>query len=147
MDKRTILTTFGFRHGEPPKADLVFDARKVEHHDLDAWEQAASDLAEQIKADPGMDVAIGCEDGDDRSVHIARFVQKLLPNVVVVDRDLQPGAGGNPTPEPSKDSMLKGKDKGVVGQNVQSLKSRGMSEMGAIKRASSYADSMDHENS
>jgi hypothetical protein len=124
---KTIITTFGYSHGEPPQADLVYDARQVAHHDLDAWEQAASDLAEQIKAEPGIDVAIGCEDGDDRSVHIARFVQKLVPDVVVVDRDLQPGAGGNPMPK----SDMKGSE-AVMSENIRSLKRKGMSEMDAI---------------
>ncbi len=128
---RTVLTTFGFSHGEPPKADITFDARTVAHHDLDAWEQAASDWAGQFE--DGQDVAIGCEDGDDRSVHIARFIQKLRPDILVVDRDLYPGAG-NPPPK-----ALKGDSKGVISENVRSAKHAGMSEADAVRSSAQAA--------
>ncbi len=130
---RTIITTFGFSHGQPPKADLTFDARTVEHHDLNAWEQAAADLAAKIQ--PGSDVAIGCEDGDDRSVHIARFVQKLMPDCIVVDRDLEPGAGNAPPGA----KALKGDSKGVMSENVRSAKHAGMSEADAVRSSARAA--------
>lgn len=87
---RTIIITFGFRHGQPPPVDLMVDARDVDTTDYTKWEQEAAEIAKHIE--PGMVVGIGCHDGDDRSVQLANIIQKLLPDVVVVDRDLSPEA-------------------------------------------------------
>ena len=88
---KTIIITFGFRHGEPPPADMTIDLRDVAHDDYKDWEKEAQEIAKQIE--PGTVVAIGCNDGDDRSATIGNLLQKYLPNVVTVDRDLSPEAG------------------------------------------------------
>jgi RNase adaptor protein for sRNA GlmZ degradation len=89
---KTIIITFGYRHGEPPPADMTVDVRDVAHHDYDACEQEAKAIAKEIE--PGTVVAIGCDDGDDRSATIANMIQKYVDNTVVVDRDLSPAAKG-----------------------------------------------------
>ena len=88
---RTIVISFGYRHGEPPPADTTVDLRDVDDQDYDAWKKEAKSIIKEIE--PGSVVAVGCADGDDRSVHIARLIQKYMPNVIVVDRDLSPEAG------------------------------------------------------
>jgi RNase adaptor protein for sRNA GlmZ degradation len=87
---KTIVITFGYRHGEPPPADTTIDLRDVHESDYKVWEKEAESLMKEIE--PGSVVAIGCQDGDDRSVHIAKLIQKHMPNVMVVDRDLSPEA-------------------------------------------------------
>ena len=87
---RTIIITFGYRHGAPPIADVTVDCREIDDHDYHKWGYEADAIIEAIE--PGMVVALGCMDGDDRSVHIARLIQKKMDNVVVVDRDLSPEA-------------------------------------------------------
>lgn len=87
---RTILITFGHRHGEPPPADMTVDLRDVQDHDYDVMEQEAKSIAKEIE--PGSVVALGCENGCNRSVHIARLIQKHMSNVAIVDCDLSPEA-------------------------------------------------------
>ena len=87
---RTIIITFGWRHGTPPPVDLMVDAREVTSDDYQDWEREADEIVKHIE--PGTVVGIGCHDGDDRSVQLANIIQKLLPDVVVVDRDLSPEA-------------------------------------------------------
>jgi RNase adaptor protein for sRNA GlmZ degradation len=90
LTNRTVIITFGYRHGDAPPADMTVDLRDVNDHDYSVWEKEAESIAQEIE--PGTVVALGCRDGDDRSVHIARLIQKHLDHVVVVDRDLGPDA-------------------------------------------------------
>lgn len=89
--RRTILITFGHRHGEPPPSDYEVDLRGQPIDDYRVWEEIAKHIVKEIE--PGSVVAIGCEDGDDRSVHVAMLVKKHMGDVEVVHRDLSPSAG------------------------------------------------------
>jgi RNase adaptor protein for sRNA GlmZ degradation len=86
--RKTVVITFGYRHGEPPIADYTVDVRDVDETDPEQWDREAQAIVDAIE--PGSVVAIGCEHGMDRSVDIANRVQKYMDNVVVVDRDLSP---------------------------------------------------------
>src|SRR5712664_4443262 len=88
---RTIVISFGYRHGAPPPADMTVDLREVDDRNYASFIKEAKAIIAEIE--PGSVVALGCHDGDDRSVHIARLIQKYMDNVVCVDRDLGPDAG------------------------------------------------------
>jgi hypothetical protein len=138
--RHTIVTTFGYDNGAPPKADHLFDVRDVESHDLAGREARADEIAEQIlnpNVPPhvGDDIGIGCDHGDDRSVHIARMVQKHVPNMQVVDRDLMRDPDSEIMGPESEHAMklLKGDDPGIVRENMRTLKKRGMTELQAAR--------------
>jgi RNase adaptor protein for sRNA GlmZ degradation len=83
--RKTVFITFGYRHGEPPTADYTVDVRDL-RHDYDEWKKEAKAIIQKIE--PGSVVAIGCHDGDDRSVQIATLIQKYMDNVTIAHRDL-----------------------------------------------------------
>ena len=69
----------------------MVDLRDVADDDYLIWEKVAKHIIENVE--PGTVIALGCHDGDDRSVHISKLIQKYMPDVVTVDRDLSPEAG------------------------------------------------------
>ena len=104
MVNRTIVISFGHRHAPPPPCDVYVDVRELDDRDYELWIREAKEIIKHIE--PGNVVAVGCTDGDDRSVHIARLIQKYMDNVVVVDRDLGPDAHEE---EEEKDATVVGK--------------------------------------
>lgn len=86
---QTKLITFGYDHGDPPEqADDVYDVRDLpdDPKENDAQElKRAREIASQIT--PGECVAIGCAEGEHRSVHIARHVRQMLGNATIENRD------------------------------------------------------------
>lgn len=88
------LTTFGFDLSGPPKnADVVYDLRHLPDHSGQIPE--TEEEAEQItkRAHDGDHIAIGCREGQNRSVLCAHYVKGKLEDkgldVKVNHRDLK----------------------------------------------------------
>lgn len=75
-----MILAFGYKHGGPPRGvKKVFDVRDLTHdtHRED-FLQRESEIREYVRAHPGEDVAVGCDQGQHRSVTIVRSVATAL---------------------------------------------------------------------
>ena len=72
-----MVVTFGHSKRKPPKADRTYDARELSHW-MDAPE--AKDMIEKVCSEyqKGQTVAIGCEQGQHRSVELGERIAKRL---------------------------------------------------------------------
>ena len=125
MHEKTRITTFGYNNGDPPSADTVFDVRQETTGDTPEGEREAADrILKRVK--PGDRIAIGCDHGQFSSVHVARLVKKALgDNCTITHRDLE----GEYNMAPLKQR------KGIIGENIRTLKHKGLSETEATKKA------------
>jgi RNase adaptor protein for sRNA GlmZ degradation len=83
------LISFGYRHGPPPAADVVVDVRALSP---DLSHRAAARVRTRI-ADAlhrGQSVAVGCDEGQHRSVHLVQDCQRWMPQIPVTHRDQRP---------------------------------------------------------
>jgi RNase adaptor protein for sRNA GlmZ degradation len=109
--KKVFITSFGFRHGSPPKAALTVDARELRNpeHNRKLRKLRGTDAAvvEEVRATPGYfklftrtkakatrvrSLAVGCKSGHHRSVVLAEELKKHLTDlgyeVRVTHRDI-----------------------------------------------------------
>jgi phosphoribosylamine-glycine ligase len=121
MAKLTKIITFGYDEEDSvPEADQVFDVRDEPDEPpgdySEQWEKRAQEIFDAIT--PGETIAIGCREGEDRSVHIAEMVKQLLGGkATVIDE------------EPQK------KSEAQVAEDIRKGRNSGMSERDAILKA------------
>ena len=83
MHKETVVQTFGARYKDPHsvKADRVYDIRGLDASDKGVLDRKAHEIMDKLS--PGDHIAVFCEFGHDRSVHIAEKIKREYPGVVV----------------------------------------------------------------
>ena len=75
-----MITSFGYKNGDAPKrAAKVFDVRHLTHAvDSSDFKRTESEIVQYLRANPGRDIAIGCEHGKHRSRTLANRVATAL---------------------------------------------------------------------
>ena len=123
MAKLTKIITFGYAEedGVPPEADQVFDVRDEPDEPAGdyskQWETRAQKIFDAIT--PGQTIAIGCAEGEDRSVHIAEMVKELLGGNATIIDDEQPQE----------------KTEAQIADDIRAGRNSGLSERDAILKA------------
>lgn len=75
-----MILAFGYKHGNPPpRLAKVFDVRDLTHDTKRAdFQDRESLILHYAREHPGVDIGIGCEQGQHRSVVLARSIAKAL---------------------------------------------------------------------
>ena len=127
---QTKLITFGYDHGDPPEeVDAVYDVRDIPdhpHENVPKEQERARKISSEIT--PGECIAIGCSEGEHRSVNIARFVRQMLGNATIQNRDID-------KPEVDTMPLMHGSSKGVVSENIREMMKAGHPQDQAIAAA------------
>lgn len=151
----TVIITFGHDDGgDPPTVDKVFDVRDLPDVHVEdpadippEWQDRADEIASEVE--PGDSVAIGCREGDNRSVHVARLVGAQLPHrSVIIDRDLEGNKPEGNTPESRHEipqsepiegaqamPLMAGYSKGVISENIKEMMRSGHKQDQAVAAA------------
>lgn len=74
-----MILSFGYKQGEPRRAQKVFDVRDLSHDSSSPeFLQKYQEIVDYGRAHPGEHVAIGCDKGSHRSVVLANKVATAL---------------------------------------------------------------------
>lgn len=114
------VISFGYDHGDPPKADHVADVRGVGYHPK-KWKTAALRIAKQGK--DVKTIAIGDKHGHTRAPRIAGMVADEL-DATVSHRDKDKAM-----------PLMKGNSDGIISANISEMRAAGHPEDQAIAAA------------
>lgn len=75
-----MITSFGYKNGIPPtRATKVFDVQDLSHNEQDpSWEIEKQKILNYCLEHPGVDIGIGCEKGQHRSVKLANDISRIV---------------------------------------------------------------------
>jgi RNase adaptor protein for sRNA GlmZ degradation len=74
-----VLISFGHKHGVPDRVQKVFDVRDLTHNTKSPkFQERLAEIRRYISDNPGHNVAVGCEQGQHRSVILVNQLARAL---------------------------------------------------------------------